>query len=163
MKDKKYIFQNITISLMENSGGEFGTSGHPCLWCGKLTRPMQSYCSELCENRFMDWLESEPAAIRGSRPPFWNIIRRSALRRDGHQCQVCGSTTSLSVHHIIPLSAGGDSTTNNLRVLCHSCHQKEHGHPVLSPRKKQFKVRIRHQPMYIPATLLSDWIGHNGL
>jgi hypothetical protein len=136
---------------MDDSGDGSGASGHPCLWCGEMTGPMQSYCSELCETRFTGWLEAEPAAIRGSRPPFWNIIRRSALHRDGHQCRICGSTTSLSVHHIVPLSEGGDSTAGNLQVLCHSCHQKEHGHKVPVSRKKRFTVRIRHQPMYIPA------------
>lgn len=147
---------------MADSGGQPGKSGHPCLWCGEMTGPMQSYCSELCETRFMGWLEAEPAALRGSRPPFWNIIRRSALSRDGHQCQKCGSTTSLSVHHIIPLSEGGDSTAANLRVLCHSCHQEEHGRKESAPRKKRFKIRIRHQPMYIPATLFGDWIRYTG-
>lgn len=148
----------LTIRIMECSGGEFEDAGHPCLWCGEKTGSRQSYCSELCETRFMNWLEAEPASIRGSRPPFWNLIRRSALKRDGYRCQHCGSTTGLSVHHIIPLSSGGDSTAANLRVLCHDCHQKEHGHPVHSPRKKRYTVRIRHQPMYIPATLFGDWI-----
>lgn len=110
----------------------------------------------------MIWLETEPAAVRGVRPPFWNIIRRSVLERDGHQCQICGSFSDLSVHHIIPLSAGGDSTAANLRVLCHTCHQKEHGHKSEQRRKTRFRIRIRHQPMYVPATFFGDWIRQTG-
>ena len=147
---------------MTDSGIKPENHGHPCLWCGELTGSRKTYCSDSCEDRFMTWLETEPAAVRGARPPFWNIIRRSVLQRDGHRCQVCGDSTNLSVHHIVPLSAGGDSTFSNLRVLCHSCHQKEHGHPASASRKKRFHIRIRHQPMYIPATFFGDWISRTG-
>jgi hypothetical protein len=106
----------------------------------------------------MTWLKTEPSAIRGAKPPFWNVIRRLALDRDDHQCQFCGSSSDLSVHHIIPLSVGGDSTLDNLRVLCHACHQKEHGNRMRFVRKKRRKIRIRHQPMYIPGSLFADWM-----
>ncbi len=132
------------------------SSGFPCLWCGNVTGSRKSYCSDSCENHFMNWLETEPAAIRGIRPPFWNIIRRRVLRRDGYLCQICGGTENLSVHHIVPLSAGGDSTMRNLQVLCHACHQKEHGHKSESRRKT--RIRIRYQPMFVPATFFGDWI-----
>ncbi|WP_325630041.1 HNH endonuclease [Methanospirillum sp.] len=139
-----------------------GPAGHPCLWCGNMTGSRKTYCSDICERRFLTWLETEPASVRGSRPPFWNLIRRQALERDGHQCQICGNTAELSVHHIVPLSEGGDSTLHNLRVLCHSCHQKEHGRHTSIVRKKKFRIRIRHQPMYIPATFFGDWIRQSG-
>lgn len=147
---------------MVDSGAKPENPGHPCLWCGEPTGLRKTYCSEFCRDRFMTWLEAEPAAIRGTRPPFWNIIRRSALDRDGRRCQECGSSTDLSVHHIVPLSAGGDSTLPNLRVLCHLCHQKEHGRHAPVVRKKRSRLRIRHQPMYIPATFFGDWIRQTG-
>lgn len=147
---------------MESSDGSTGSSGHPCLWCGELTGSKTSYCSDICKEKFMAWLEDEPATLRGTRPPFWNIIRRSILERDNHQCQICGKREDLSVHHIIPLSAGGDSTAGNLRVLCHPCHQKEHGHPARANRKNRFRIRIRYQQMDIPASLFGDWIRHAG-
>ncbi len=153
---EKDIFPRGRTSIMGDPGLIPGGYGHPCLWCGEPS-PRESFCSDSCQDRFMSWLQTEPASLRGVLPPFWNIIRRSALQRDGYRCQVCGGGTDLSVHHVIPLSAGGDSTPGNLRVLCRSCHQREHGRPA-EPRKRRFRVRIRHQPMYVPASRFGDWI-----
>ena len=50
--------------------------------------------------------------------------RKRILARKG-QCQQCGFTQSLSVHH-----KDGDKKNNhnsNLVVLCKRCHQQEHG------------------------------------
>ena len=146
---------------MDNSGHTPGKAGRSCLWCDEMTGTSHLYCSERCEDRFLTWLKNEPSAIRGSRPPFWNIIRRLALERDDHQCKFCGSVSDLSVHHIIPLAAGGDSTLDNLRVLCHACHQKEHGLREHVPRKNRFRIRIRHQPMFLPIDSFGDWISHH--
>jgi 5-methylcytosine-specific restriction endonuclease McrA len=134
-----------------------GKAGRTCRWCGDIIQSSKSYCSDQCEDRFVTWLKNEPSIIRGVKPPFWNFIRRFALERDNYRCQFCGTTSDLSVHHIIPLSSGGDSTLDNLRVLCHSCHQKEHLGRIPIPRKKRFRIRIRHQPMYIPAPYFGDW------
>jgi len=32
----------------------------------------------------------------------WMEIRADIMERDGFRCRVCGSTESLSVHHIVP-------------------------------------------------------------
>lgn len=58
---------------------------------------------------------------------FWGIAREDALKRDGHVCVVCGKTTALVVHHIIPLKLGGTHDIDNLMTLCHSCHGKLEG------------------------------------
>lgn len=39
---------------------------------------------------------------------------------------MCGSTESLAVHHIRPLSHGGDNRNYNLLTLCWKCHRAEH-------------------------------------
>ncbi|WP_449573269.1 HNH endonuclease [Methanospirillum sp.] len=104
-------------------------------------------------------MEQEHASIRGRRPQYWNVIRRQILQRDGYRCQICGEQKDLSVHHIIPLSMGGDSTTGNLRVLCHTCHQRVHGKRVVRDRtKKRFRIRIRYKPMFVPAVLACEWL-----
>lgn len=52
-------------------------------------------------------------------------VRREVWERDGGRCQwpvasggTCGSTRHLELDHVRPLSRGGTSTTDNLRVLC---------------------------------------------
>lgn len=62
--------------------------------------------------------------------------RKSALRRDGHRCQLCGFQaipTSegykfpvikvvLTVDHIVPIIFGGSNRTGNLQAACNICN-----------------------------------------
>lgn len=78
-------------------------------------------------------LESlEPGAASPRRIPSDQRMR--ILRRDGYTCQVCGlgageispltgKTVRLHIDHIKPISAGGDNSDDNLRVLCSDCNQ----------------------------------------
>lgn len=51
--------------------------------------------------------------------------RQRILERDGYKCQQCGSTEHLCIDHILPVSRGGDSSDENLQVLCFSCNTKK--------------------------------------
>ncbi|MDQ5883067.1 MAG: 5-methylcytosine-specific restriction enzyme [Patescibacteria group bacterium] len=51
--------------------------------------------------------------------------RKKKLKNGAH-CLFCGTTQNLTIHHVIPLSQGGDNSDDNLVVLCDSCHQKLH-------------------------------------
>lgn len=54
--------------------------------------------------------------------------RTKCIRNKGEECQECGVTVDIEVHHI-----DGDrfnSALENLLPLCHDCHMKVHnGHP----------------------------------
>lgn len=43
-------------------------------------------------------------------------------------CQVCGQEGDTEAHHIVPLSADGPDTLNNLVELCLNCHSLAHNH-----------------------------------
>jgi len=51
--------------------------------------------------------------------------KQRILERDNYRCQVCGSTDGLCIDHIVPASRGGDSSDDNLQVLCISCNTKK--------------------------------------
>jgi len=62
-------------------------------------------------------------------------VRKSVFKRDGGRCQRCGCNVSMSqmdsqktaeTHHLIPKSAGGPDTPENLLLLCRSCHEDAH-------------------------------------
>ena len=58
----------------------------------------------------------------------WTRNRKLAKERDGHRCQLCGSTHRLHVHHLREWN-GDDPTTHgldNLQTVCASCHRKLH-------------------------------------
>jgi len=51
--------------------------------------------------------------------------RARILKRDGYTCQNCKAEEHLCIDHVIPVSRGGDSSDENLRVLCQSCNAKK--------------------------------------
>ncbi len=55
----------------------------------------------------------------------WFRIRRQILSRDKFQCQRCDSNKKLEVHHIKPISQGGNHNPANLITLCKDCHIPE--------------------------------------
>lgn len=59
-------------------------------------------------------------------PENWRQICAEKKAEVGNKCQRCPSTKELDVHHIIPLSRGGNNLKTNLIVLCHTCHKKRH-------------------------------------
>jgi len=62
-----------------------------------------------------------------SYPPDWNDRKNEVIKRDGNQCDKCGSWIYLHLHHIKPLSKGGSNKISNLKLLCEDCHSKTHG------------------------------------
>lgn len=51
--------------------------------------------------------------------------RARILERDGYTCLACGSKEHLCIDHVLPVSRGGDSSDDNLQVLCLSCNTKK--------------------------------------
>ncbi len=53
-------------------------------------------------------------------------LRALILMRDGARCQLCGAEArngaTLHVDHMVPWSKGGETTLQNLQVLCHVCN-----------------------------------------
>lgn len=57
--------------------------------------------------------------------PVTKEQRERIFERDGYKCVICGSEERLSLDHIVPISQGGTSEDNNLRVLCETCNSKK--------------------------------------
>lgn len=59
----------------------------------------------------------------------WRKYRMSYILRQGGECELCHDTPPdhmLHLDHIKPLADGGDAfNTNNLQLLCISCHGKK--------------------------------------
>lgn len=54
-------------------------------------------------------------------------VMLKVVRRDDHVCQVCFRyvpDNEIEFDHIIPVSRGGPTTVENLRVLCQRCNHK---------------------------------------
>lgn len=55
----------------------------------------------------------------------WQAVRRGALERADHRCQLCNSAERLNVHHRT-YERRGCEEPNDVTVLCQSCHAKFH-------------------------------------
>lgn len=60
--------------------------------------------------------------IWGKRSEFSPGVRKEILDRDNHECQICGSTWRLEIHHIVERGRGGRGVKENGITLCWKCH-----------------------------------------
>lgn len=51
-------------------------------------------------------------------------VRRQVWKRDQYKCTNCKSTYAVQTDHRIPIALGGESTLENMRLLCRSCNQR---------------------------------------
>ena len=57
----------------------------------------------------------------------WKALRSRVFRERGEQCESCFSIGEVQVHHRVPVSLGGAIfDSDNLIVLCRSCHLEAH-------------------------------------
>ncbi len=70
--------------------------------------------------------ETRRGQIEYERSLMTPTMRYEILKRDNFRCQICGSTAQdgvkLHIDHIIPVSKGGKTIPENLRVLCDRCN-----------------------------------------
>ena len=54
------------------------------------------------------------------------LTRKNVISRDGHRCQYCGVTKgSMTVDHVVPKTAGGADTWENLVCACSRCNNRK--------------------------------------
>ena len=56
----------------------------------------------------------------------WYSKKRQVYSRDNHRCRLCGSTQSLSVHHLRGYNLIPHEPISNLVLLCQACHDHQH-------------------------------------
>lgn len=89
--------------------------------------------------------------------PFKKIIlsRKNILRRDGHRCQYCGTSSNLTVDHMMPRSRGGEDTWENLVTACIKCNNKKGDR---TPEESKLSLRNRpKRPSHI--TFIKNFAG----
>jgi len=116
------------------SGGKETTT---CEFCDETygvysSRPSARFCSTECQYNWMSQRTgSDHPLWRGGTD--WYRAVRSALgptgrhrqRKEnlGDECELCGeSESTLVLHHIVPVLAGGTNAEYNYMTLCRGCH-----------------------------------------
>jgi len=76
------------------------------------------------------WLKKEEPLQRKALgyPIDWKIRREIRIKESIGICVSCGQkiNNNVHIHHIKPLSKGGDHSLSNLEVLCENCHFNKH-------------------------------------
>lgn len=86
---------------------------------GALLQPVTDHMDAICTPRRFALERTRRTAERDT------IDRRTRIlvyKRDYFACQWCGTQVGLQVDHIVPWSAGGSDSLNNLRTLCADCN-----------------------------------------
>lgn len=52
-------------------------------------------------------------------------VKGAVFERDGGKCCTCGTTEGIEYDHKIPVSRGGDSSFENVQLLCRPCNRKK--------------------------------------
>ena len=73
------------------------------------------------------------------RDPRWRKLSAQVINEVG-QCERCGCSNNLQVHHIIPVRYNPELFLDraNLIVLCRECHQRETQREISERKKRRF-------------------------
>lgn len=53
--------------------------------------------------------------------------RRNVEKQWNNKCAICNSQENIEIHHLLPISKGGNNDESNLLLLCGCCHAAVHG------------------------------------
>ncbi|NBO46363.1 MAG: HNH endonuclease [Actinobacteria bacterium] len=106
-----------------------GGPKHPCSDCGKPISARVKRCDT-------HWMEAKAGMTHRPRPRISRALREFVLTRDNFTCQnpECSynpeslglyKTMGLVLGHIKSHASGGETSAENLRVLCSRCNRKE--------------------------------------
>lgn len=95
----------------------------PCMECGKLSRATR------CENCAPTIQTARNKRHNQQKNPHyattaWQKAREQAIKAAHGMCELCGTTSSLTVHHLNHIADGTADNLENLMVLCDSHHSQ---------------------------------------
>lgn len=110
-----------------------------CPYCHKTfetTSGRQKYCSDECSKKYnkrrqdrkkvySKVKEIERLRVRSHSLAVDMLKQLVSLGYREWKCECCGSTENLEVHHVNQFNWLNNSP-DNLKILCHKCHTKEH-------------------------------------
>lgn len=84
--------------------------------------------------------------------PRVTYTRKNIHVRDNYTCQYCGSTSNLTLDHVMPVSRGGKSTWENVVTACYPCNSRKGSR---TPDEANMKLAM---PPKKPSILMQiDW------
>jgi hypothetical protein len=69
-------------------------------------------------------------------------VEAKLLVESRNTCCVCWRSQEVQIHHILPISEGGDNSEDNLIVLCLNCHSQVHTKKSMAKNYTQETLRL---------------------
>jgi len=127
-KLKKGAYKGKKKAMFEREVKKFDHNNYPIRHPKSILEKQCSIFGHLCPVFFVNEPLTETNEYRRiSRNIPRNIMLRIA-RRDNNQCQICGKIlkdSEIEFDHIIPISKGGSSEENNIRLSCKDCNRNK--------------------------------------
>ncbi len=127
----------------------------------------QDLCSTLYWYKIYEEHLARPG-VRPTIPGAWDYVKGARIALAGNRCERCGLTVdmfverlwegrgylggsrerfqlnarslfSLEAHHVVPLYRGGNSSIENIIVLCATCHKQ--AHKKMPGKKNPIKIK----------------------
>ena len=144
-RGRRYCSHECSVEHYEYARGEehhlYNRTTSECEMCGDefehIPSKDRSFCSYECVGEWCSKYRDYPTGPdnpnweggtgRITQSQRWKNLRDEMVERDNGRCQECGFDENLHVHHIQPLSEGGDPyNPDNLKTLCKTCHRAKH-------------------------------------
>jgi hypothetical protein len=125
---KKRSYRDSKKTMLEKEVQEFNPENYPIKHPkGDLEKQCLIF-GHLCPVFFVSEPFTETNELRRIGRNIPRHIMMRVVRRDNNQCQICGKVLKdddIEFDHKIPVSKGGSSEENNIRVVCLSCNRKK--------------------------------------
>jgi hypothetical protein len=117
----QFVANEEQMALFEKARGLLAHSSPNMSWAELFQKVTEIALQKIDPQRSV----SPPRKLQDPRKRNANVgLRRELWKRDNGKCQKCGSQHALEIDHVIPWALGGETSEENLRLLCRSCNQR---------------------------------------
>lgn len=90
-------------------------------------RNLRAWRTKNWDRHYINHLAKRQALLRGATISNFTLEDWiELLENAGYVCSYCGSTSKLTMDHIVPLSKGGNHTKGNITPACQPCNSRKH-------------------------------------
>ncbi|MDH0335159.1 HNH endonuclease [Metapseudomonas otitidis] len=88
--------------------------------CGSCAERIANAYSMKHSGRWLTWPNDRAATPK--KAAISHSLRTQVFERDAYRCLRCGTHHNLRADHVVPESAGGETSLQNLQTLCAPCN-----------------------------------------
>jgi hypothetical protein len=117
----QFVANDEQMALFEKARGLLAHSNPNMSWAELFQKVTEIALQKVDPQRSV----SPPRKLQDPRKRLVNVgLKREIWKRDHGKCLKCGSQHALELDHMIPWALGGETSEENLRLLCRSCNQR---------------------------------------